>query len=139
MKLWRINYMKHFQNGEIHVSSLSVIGDDISTALSVAIEILKKNNTNPEVIRIEINQVEAIEHEGIMEQLTHRQDLCNLLLKTLRESYGQEKLFDLKYTCSYGTDDEYVIARWSDGSTKKINVSADSDIAMMKDVLKAIE
>ncbi len=138
MKLWRISYMEHMKNGEIRVKSLSVMGDEILTALLTAREILM-NKGDPDIQKISINQIDAVEHEDIFNQLKHRQDICSLLLRTLREAYGQEDLRTINYICSYGHDDEYVLLKWKTGLTRRINVSADSDIAMIRDIIRVIE
>ena len=138
MKLWRISYMEHMKNGEIHVKSLSVMGDRIMVALAAARDILM-NNGNPNVQKITINQAEAIEHEDIFNQVRHRQDICSLLLRALREAYGQEDLLAINYVSSYGNDDEYAVLKWANGSTRKVDVTVDSDIAMIRDIMRVIE
>ena len=138
MKLWRINYMQHMKNGEVYIRSLSVMANTIMTALTTAKDILI-NKGDLDIQKISINQIEAVEHEDIFNQLKHRQDICSLLLRTLREAYGQEDLVTINYICSYGHDDEYVLLKWKNGSTRRIDVSADSDIAMIRDIMKTIE
>ena len=138
MKLWRISYMEHMKNEEIYVQSLSIMADTITIALASAKDILMRKN-NPNIRKIFISQAEAIDHEDIFNHLKHRQDICSLLLRTLREAYGQEDLYAINYICSEDSDDAYAIIKWKNGSARRVDVSADSDIAMIRDILRVIE
>lgn len=138
MKLWRISYMEHMKNGEIHVSSLSVMSENITSALGVANDILDRMN-NADVHKVTINLIELLENEDIFDRIRHKQDICSLLLRTCREAFGLEHLNTLKFIGSVDSDDEYVVARWADGSSRHINVSMDSDIAMIRDIMRSIE
>ena len=63
-----------------------------------------------------------------------KQRLCNLLLPALQATRSLYDLADLKYN----DDEGIVIATFGSGYTKKVNVTADSGIAMIKDILKHI-
>ena len=68
-----------------------------------------------------------------------KQAICTYLLWALQKTRGLGNLKGL----SYQEEEEVVIAKiWPPGSAeieKRINVAADSGIAMMKDIIRALE
>lgn len=67
-----------------------------------------------------------------------KQEICKALCAALQMTRQLSR--DLK-TLEYTTDDEdeYVIARFNDGSSGKIDVTADSGFAMINDVMWGLE
>ena len=65
-----------------------------------------------------------------------KQAICNLLCATLRATRDQHDLKDLFYI-NQGPDDQMVNIIWENGRTS-VNVSMDSGIAMIRDILRAI-
>lgn len=64
-----------------------------------------------------------------------KQVICDYLLKALSfTNYGEEY-----ESLTYNSADESVLILFKDGFSKKVNVACDSGIAMMKDILKAVE
>lgn len=63
-----------------------------------------------------------------------KQIICDLLLPALQAT---RSLFDLK-KLQYDPDKEIVTAYFDNDWTKVVNVSADSGIAMIKDIIKHI-
>ena len=61
---------------------------------------------------------------------------CDLLCEALKATRDQHDLKNLVYHRE-GTDDELVSIVWENGGTS-VNVSMDSGIAMIRDILKAI-
>ena len=62
------------------------------------------------------------------------QVICTLLCITLRETRQYSGLESLDHVQK--SEDRYVIARFANGYTRKITVTADSGIAMIKDILE---
>ena len=62
------------------------------------------------------------------------QVICMLLCLTLRETRQYSDLESLDYAKK--GEGRYVIARFVNGSSRKITVTMDSGIAMIKDILK---
>lgn len=60
-----------------------------------------------------------------------------LLLKLLRSTRHCEDLEDLYYMVT--EDAEIVIAKFTNGFCERIDVTADSGIALIKDVIRALE
>ena len=63
--------------------------------------------------------------------------ICNLLLQTLQATRQNNDLLELRYE-SPAPDYEIVTAVYASGSSRKINVSLDSGIAMIRDITKAL-
>ena len=70
------------------------------------------------------------------ERLEDKQLICDLLCKALQATRDQHDLKSLTYH-ETGPDDEMVTVAWENGGTS-VNVSMDSGIAMMRDILKAL-
>ena len=64
--------------------------------------------------------------------------VCENLAKFLIDNNVHSELLSLKYTINDQTKNEIVTATYKSGGTRKINVSADSLIAMVRDILKNI-
>lgn len=68
--------------------------------------------------------------------MENHQAICMLLCLTLRETRQYSDLESLDYAKK--GEGRYVIARFVNGGYRKINVTADSGIAMIKDILRNI-
>ena len=66
--------------------------------------------------------------------MENHQVICMLLCLTLRETRQYSDLESLDYAKK--GEGCYVIARFVNGGYRKINVTADSGIAMIKDILE---
>ena len=64
-----------------------------------------------------------------------KEKICSLLLKTLQATRKYSDLVSLEYTGADGAEEEYVCAKYSHGGWVKINVTGDSGIALIADVL----
>ena len=67
----------------------------------------------------------------------HKQLILDLLLTALQQTSNLWDLEDLKYK-RYGDCEEAVIATFSNGGEKRVNVSMDSGTAMIIDVIRGI-
>lgn len=70
------------------------------------------------------------------ERCEDKQLICNLLCAALQATRDQRDLKSLTYH-RQGPDDEMVTIAWDEGGTS-VNVSMDSGIAMMRDILQAL-
>lgn len=68
----------------------------------------------------------------------NKQEICDLLLKALQATRNLSDLDDLMYLRPH-EDFEIVIATFSNGHQKKINVSLDSGTAMIRDIMRHID
>lgn len=66
-----------------------------------------------------------------------KQHICDLLFAALKATRDQQDLQSLTYHFN-GPDDQMVTIAWPEGGTS-VNVSADSGIAMIRDILKALK
>ena len=66
----------------------------------------------------------------------NKQEICTLLCKTLQATRDQHDLQDLIYQ-ENGPDEQQVTIVWENGGTS-VNVSMDSGIAMIRDILRAL-
>lgn len=64
------------------------------------------------------------------------QSICNSLCKTLQQTRQYDDLQSLRHV-EEGSE-RYVVAEFTNGSIRKITVTADSGIAMIKDILRNI-
>lgn len=62
-----------------------------------------------------------------------KQEICNLLLKTLQKTRGLYDLKELKFDPLRET-----VTAWFPGGAKLINVAFDSGTAMISDILKRL-
>ena len=65
--------------------------------------------------------------------------LCQRLLKLVQATKSGTNVIDIEYFDNGKTDDAHVDITWASGYTKRVDVTADSGIAMIKDVLRHIE
>ena len=65
--------------------------------------------------------------------------LCQRLLKLVQATRAGADVVDIEYFSNNHTDDAHVDITWASGHTKRVDVTADSGIAMIKDVLRHIE
>lgn len=75
--------------------------------------------------------------KAYMQGRENKQRICDLLCATLKATRDQQDLQSLTYHFN-GPDDQMVTIAWSEGGTS-VNVSCDSGIAMIRDILKAIK
>ena len=68
--------------------------------------------------------------------MENKEEIVQALFKTLSLTREYSDLSSLSYVKEKGG--EYVIAKWEDGYNKKICVTCDSGIAIIKDVIKSI-
>lgn len=91
----------------------------------------------------EINQAKIIATvsyaatQGEEEKMENKQEICNALCKALQLTKDQSDLESLAYT-KRGEDLEFVTARYFLGTDKIINVTWDSEIVMIRDILKRL-
>ena len=64
--------------------------------------------------------------------------LCQRLLKLVQATRAGADVIDIEYFGNDHTDDAHVDITWVSGHTKRVDVTADSGIAMIKDVLEQI-
>lgn len=74
------------------------------------------------------------EHYHIVRE--DKQRICDLLCAALKATRDQQDLQALVYHFN-GPDDQMVSITWSEGGTS-VNVSMDSGIAMIRDILRAL-
>lgn len=100
---------------------------------NILIPLAKVLNTTPDYLlgNEENNQKEVIEMNE------SKKDICYKLLGVLKSTNHLHDLVDLEYY-KLGKDDEVVIATFSNGYSKKVNVSLDSGIAMIADIVNQL-
>ena len=64
--------------------------------------------------------------------------ICELLLKTIQNTRDYNDLIELNYKI-IGSDTEIVTAVFKNGTKVKVNVSLDSGMAMIRDILKQLD
>ena len=64
--------------------------------------------------------------------------LCQRLLKLVQATRAGANVVDIEYFGNDHTDDAHVDITWANGSVKRVDVTCDSGIAMIKDVLRCI-
>jgi hypothetical protein len=64
--------------------------------------------------------------------------IVQLFLKALQATGNQQDLKAARYEI-LDNNDEIVTLEWDNGYQKKVNVSADSGIALMRDILAALD
>ena len=65
--------------------------------------------------------------------------LCQRLLKLVQATRAGADVIDIEYFSNVHTDDAHVDITWASGFTKRVDVTGDSGIAMINDVLKHIK
>ena len=76
--------------------------------------------------------------KAYMQGRENKQRICDLLFATLKETRQHMDLQSLYYE-KLESGDEMVTVHWSAGGTVVVIVTADSGIAMIHDILKAIK
>lgn len=66
-----------------------------------------------------------------------KQEICRKLTAILNMTRGGEDVIALIYTKDE-YNEEYVTIHWSNGYKQKVRVTADSGVAMIRDVMAAI-
>lgn len=74
--------------------------------------------------------------KAYMQGRENKQRICDLLCAALKATRDQQDLQSLTYHYN-GPHDQMVTIAWSEGGTS-VNVSMDSGIAMIRDILKAL-
>lgn len=69
--------------------------------------------------------------------MENKQEICNHLLQALKNTRQCRDLESLEYG-PYGLNNEIVVARFTNGGKRSINVTMDSGIAMIEDILRAV-
>lgn len=64
--------------------------------------------------------------------------ICQRLLKLVQATRAGTNVIDIEYFSNDFTDDAHVDITWANGSVKRVDVTCDSGIAMIKDVLRCI-
>lgn len=66
-----------------------------------------------------------------------KQKICELLRSTLQATRDQSDLAWIRYN-EIGPDQQQVVLEYDGGGHRSVNVSLDSGIAMIRDILRAI-
>lgn len=67
--------------------------------------------------------------------MENKQLICDLLCKALQQTSEQDELERLEYD----PQTEIVTARWSGDISKRINVAMDSDMTMIRDIMRSLD
>lgn len=70
--------------------------------------------------------------------MENKQLICDLLTETLKATRDQADLERIRYE-EIGPDDQQVVLDYKNGGHRSVNVSLDSGIAMIRDILRAIQ
>ena len=68
-----------------------------------------------------------------------KQNICDLLCATLKATRQHEDIQSITITYSGTRKIEVATVKWETGGTKTINISGDSGIAMIEDILNHIK
>lgn len=74
---------------------------------------------------------------GVMSPKEDKKKICKKLFELLTMTRDQEALVSLEYTATT-THEEAVVATYRSGRKQEINVSMDSGIALIRDVVRAL-
>ena len=124
MKQWEIKARSNKKEGEF--IRWIIAAEDEDTAVDKGFE-LARNHPDAEKGAIFCDQC-ALDTEGRED----KEEITNRLFDALRMTREFMELVSLTYL----KDQEKVVARFEDGHEKKINVAADSGIALISDVIK---
>ena len=69
--------------------------------------------------------------------MENKQEICNLLCVALRATRDQHDLIEIVYQ-RRANDRETATLFYENGSKRSVNVSMDSGIAMMRDILRGV-
>lgn len=64
--------------------------------------------------------------------------ICSLLPPVVQATRAGQDVTELEYVDNEYTDDAIIRIIWADGSVTRVDVTADSGISMIRDVLKHI-
>ena len=67
----------------------------------------------------------------------NKQKICDLLCATLKETRDQDDLMELKYEQN-DAGYETVTSIYNGGGSRTINVTMDSGVAMIRDIMKSL-
>lgn len=67
-----------------------------------------------------------------------KQMICDRLLMALRATREHSDLIGLDYETDEKHQMQFVTAEWLNGNSKKINVTLDSGVAMIRDIMEAL-
>jgi len=70
--------------------------------------------------------------------MENKQHICDLLTETLRATRDQADLKRIRYE-EIGQDHQRVVLDYEGGGHRSVNVSLDSGIAMVRDILRALQ
>ena len=70
--------------------------------------------------------------------MENKQHICDLLTETLRATRDQADLKRIRYE-EIGQDHQQVVLEYENGGFRSVNVSLDSGIAMVRDILRALQ
>lgn len=70
--------------------------------------------------------------------MENKQHICDLLTETLRATQDQADLQRIRYE-EIGPGDQQVVLDYEGGGHRSVNVSLDSGIAMVRDILRALQ
>ena len=73
-----------------------------------------------------------------MEGGEDKANICRQLLPVLQHTRAGEGIREMRYVPFFGSGDEAIEIKFMNGELKIVNVTADSGIAMIKDICKAI-
>ncbi len=65
--------------------------------------------------------------------------LCQRLLKLVQATRAGADVIDIEYFSNVHTDDAHVDITWASGSTKRVDVTGDSGIAMIRDIIQCLD
>lgn len=68
----------------------------------------------------------------------NKQTICDLLCEALKATRDQHDLVRIRYE-EIGQDEQQVVLDYEGGGHRSVNVSLDSGIAMVRDILRAIQ
>lgn len=98
------------------------------------IERILQEEPNEEKVAAAVREYRA-EHYAFVED---KLEICNALLQTLRLTRDGRDISYIVYENSPMRREEIVTLEFNDGNIRKINVTADSGTALIRDVLKAL-
>ncbi len=83
------------------------------------------------------NEMQAVVVNAKGAEMEDKQNICNLLLKTLQATDNAHDVVSITYE-RQNDSDELVTVKFASGGYRKINVSMDSGTAMIKDIMKGL-
>lgn len=68
----------------------------------------------------------------------NKQHICDLLAEALKATRDQSDLVRIRYE-EIGSDHQQVVIDYENGGHRSVNVSLDSGVAMIRDIMRAIQ